>query len=144
MLASLSIGDVPDGELRLQYAELGKACTGVVAATAPKTAANSASSNSASADNASLNNATPRTATTAGAVGQKGRYSVQLAAYNTRVEAEASVQRLLARGMDVRVDGDVKPFRVRTGYFATRAEAAAVLARLKQQGMDGFVADLRP
>jgi cell division protein FtsN len=70
------------------------------------------------------------------------RYSVQLAAFDTRPEAEARVRQLGARQIDARVDGERKPFRVRTGYFATRAEATAALARFKRAGFNGFVAEL--
>jgi cell division protein FtsN len=70
------------------------------------------------------------------------RYSVQLAAFDTRPEAEASVRQLGARQIDARVDGERKPFRVRSGYFATRAEATAALARFKRAGFNGFVAEL--
>jgi DedD protein len=72
------------------------------------------------------------------------RYSVQLAAYERLDQAEAFVTRLASRRVEARVDGTVKPFRVRTGYFTTRSAAAARLAELKQQGHDGFIAELTP
>ncbi len=72
------------------------------------------------------------------------RFSVQLAAYTRRDQADALVRTLATRNVDARVDGNANPFRVRTGYFATRAQAAARLAELKQQGHDGFVAELTP
>jgi cell division protein FtsN len=72
------------------------------------------------------------------------RYSVQLAALNTRAQAEQFVERFRARGIDSRVDGTSAPFRVRTGYFATRAQANARLAEIKRQGLDAFVAELTP
>jgi hypothetical protein len=70
------------------------------------------------------------------------RYAVQLMATNVRAEAERSASRLVARGIEARVDGDVAPFRVRTGRFATWAEAARRLAQLKAQGLTGFVAEV--
>ena len=73
-----------------------------------------------------------------------GAFSVQLAAYNTRREADEAVARLTRRGLDVRVDGDVKPFRVRSGRYTTRAQAAAALAELKTKGFSGFIAELTP
>ncbi len=73
-----------------------------------------------------------------------GRYSVQIAAYNTRREAEATAERFVARGMEARVDGEVKPFRVRIGRYATMAQAEAALADLKKKGQNGFVAVLTP
>ena len=72
------------------------------------------------------------------------RFSVQLAALNTRAQAEQFAQRFVSRGVDARVDGTSAPFRVRTGYFATRAQANARLAELKARGFDGFVAELTP
>jgi cell division protein FtsN len=72
------------------------------------------------------------------------RFSVQLAAFDTRREAEAAVARLAKVGVDARVDGTDKPFRVRHGYFATRAAANAQLAALKKRGHAGFIAELTP
>ena len=68
-------------------------------------------------------------------------YSVQLAAYDTRADAEALARRLTSRGLAARVSGDVAPFRVRVGRYATRAEAVKELAALKAKGLAGFVAD---
>lgn len=73
------------------------------------------------------------------------RFSVQLAALNTRAQAEQFATRFRARGIeDVRVDGTAAPFRVRTGWFATRAQATTRLAEVKAKGLDGFVAELTP
>lgn len=68
-----------------------------------------------------------------------GRYAVQLAAYATHAEAEKLVGKLRAHGIDARIEGDRKPFRVRAGRYRTRAEADRALARLKQRGYAGFV-----
>jgi hypothetical protein len=161
-LATLPVAAVPDGELRLQYGELGKGCrgTGGNGAGAKSAGANSAGANSASLNGASLNSASLNGASLNGASSkdanpkdanpkdatakETGRYAVQLAAYDTRADAETSVKRLATRGIDARIDGEVKPFRVRTGRFATRAEANALLATLKRQGFAGFIAELRP
>jgi cell division protein FtsN len=67
---------------------------------------------------------------------------VQLAAFDTREEGERLVKRLASRNIDARVDGDAKPFRVRSGYFATRAEANAALAKLRKSGQSGFIAEI--
>jgi hypothetical protein len=73
------------------------------------------------------------------------RFSVQLAASNTRIQADQVVQRLAVRGIEARVDGEVAPFRVRTGYFTTRAQAAARLVQIRSQGFaDAFIAELTP
>ena len=61
------------------------------------------------------------------------RYSVQLAAYHRRDQAQALVRRLAAVRIEARVDGTAAPFRVRTGYFTTRAAAAARLAETQGQ-----------
>jgi cell division protein FtsN len=72
------------------------------------------------------------------------QYSVQLAAYNTQREADAAVKRFATRGVEARVDGSEKPFRIRTGRFAAQADAVALLAKLKRQGFAGFVAEITP
>ncbi len=69
------------------------------------------------------------------------RYSVQIAAYDTRAKGVAIVKRLATRGIKARVDGDRKPFRVRVGLYTTRAEATAALAKMKRQGQSGFVTE---
>lgn len=68
-----------------------------------------------------------------------GGYAVQVAAYDSRREAEAVVKRLVARGYKARVVGSEKPWRVRVGSYRTRADANAALARMKKAGLDGFV-----
>jgi hypothetical protein len=68
------------------------------------------------------------------------RYAVQVAAYDARGEAEASVRRLTARGLAAYVSAEAPPYRVRVGRHATRADAAAEQRRLAEQGMRGFVA----
>jgi len=74
----------------------------------------------------------PRTAT---------RYTVQVAAYNTRADAEGLVKKLAARGVKARVSGTSKPFRVRLGLHATRKEATDEAAALRKRGIEGFVAE---
>lgn len=66
-------------------------------------------------------------------------YSVQVAAYDSPEPAIRMVRLLESRGIEARVDGRVRPFRVRVGRYATRAEAAKAAAALKAQGMGGFV-----
>lgn len=72
-----------------------------------------------------------------------GRWSVQVAAYRTRREAEALVSTMKTRGHEARVDSlAASPsFRVRIGAFASRAEADALVARLKTQRIAGFVVE---
>src|SRR5438132_8292130 len=76
------------------------------------------------------------TATTAAA---PNGYSVQVAAYNQKAEADKLVSTLKARGYAVRVDGSVAPFRVRIGHYLTEKDAEDALKRIKAKRMDGFV-----
>ena len=69
------------------------------------------------------------------------RYTVQVAAYNTRADADGLVRKLAARGIKARVSGASKPFRVRLGLHATRKEAADEAAALRKRGIEGFVAE---
>jgi len=69
-----------------------------------------------------------------------GGYSVQVAAYNHKADAEKLVATLIQRGYQARVDGDILPFRVRIGLYATEKDAEAALRRIKAKHMDGFVA----
>jgi cell division septation protein DedD len=50
-------------------------------------------------------------------------YSVQVAAYNTKAEAEKLAASLLKRGYQARVDGVGAPFRVRIGRYPSAREA---------------------
>lgn len=71
----------------------------------------------------------------------RGIWTIQLAAYNTRPDAEALVRKLATRGVKARISGETKPFRVRLDYFQTRQEATVRVAELKQRGIIGFVTD---
>ena len=70
-------------------------------------------------------------------------YSVQVAAYESREAAARMAEVLVSRGVDARVDGNTRPFRVRVGKYATRAEAVKVAQTLKSQGQNGFVTIVR-
>ena len=69
----------------------------------------------------------------------QGIYTIQLAAYNTRPDAEQLVKKLEAKGVAARVSGTTKPFRVRLTFFPTRQAAQDEVAALKQRGIIGFV-----
>lgn len=69
------------------------------------------------------------------------RYTVQVAAYDTRADADALVKRLAARGLKAHVSGTSKPFRVRLALHDTRKDANAELAAMRKRGIDGFVAE---
>lgn len=66
-------------------------------------------------------------------------WSVQVAAYNVKSQAEAMVARLKRSGYEARVDGTVAPFRVRIGKYATQSQASAVQRSLKAKQLTGFV-----
>ena len=68
-------------------------------------------------------------------------YMVQVAAYQTRGQAEALVTSLKKQGYTSHIDGKVAPYRVRMGHFATRQEAVTLLAKLKAKQIDGFVTE---
>jgi hypothetical protein len=73
-----------------------------------------------------------------------GRYTLQVAALAKRSDAEALAKRLKARGLDVRIVGASKPFRVRIGRYETRSAAAAAAKQLKSKKIDAFVTDIGP
>jgi cell division septation protein DedD len=78
------------------------------------------------------------------AAGARG-YTVQLAAYDTRSDAESMAARLTARGHEARVTGTAAPYRVRVGRWARRADAVAAQRDLAQKGFrGGWVADAEP
>jgi len=66
-------------------------------------------------------------------------FSVQVAAYNAKSQADAMVARLKKNGYEARVDGTTAPYRVRIGRYATQAQASAVQRSLKAKQIAGFV-----
>jgi cell division protein FtsN len=82
----------------------------------------------------------PTTAAKPVATASRGSgYSVQVAAYSHKPEAEKLTATLNKRGYSARVDGSVAPFRVRIGRYATEREAEDALKKIKASHMDGFV-----
>lgn len=72
-------------------------------------------------------------------------YSVQIAAYGRKRDADAAAARLKARGFQVRVVGTRAPYRVRIGRYATRADAVAAQGRMKRQSrVNGIVVEAEP
>jgi hypothetical protein len=71
-----------------------------------------------------------------------GRYTLQVAAFPKRSDADALAKRLKARGLDVRVVGASKVFRVRIGRYETRSAAAAAAQQLKAKKIIAFVTDI--
>jgi len=68
----------------------------------------------------------------------KPGFAVQLAALNTRSEADAMAKRLSAKGYEAYVQapaaGGPSIFRVRVGNYPTRGEAETVAAKLEKEG----------
>ena len=59
-----------------------------------------------------------------------GAFTVQVAAYDTRAAAERLATTLRGQGLEARVVGSAKPFRVRVGRYATRGEAETASDRV--------------
>ena len=72
----------------------------------------------------------------------KARYTLQVAAYQSRDNADALAKRLKARGLDVRVSGTARMFRVRIGHYETQAAAAAAARELRAKKISAFVTEI--
>jgi cell division protein FtsN len=83
--------------------------------------------------------ATAKPATKPSLASRPVNYSVQVAAYNRKTEADKLTSDLTRRGYQARVDGKVAPFRVRIGRYATMKDAEDALRRIKAKHMAGFV-----
>jgi cell division protein FtsN len=83
--------------------------------------------------------AAPKTVVPTPAISRGSGYSVQVAAYTNKPEADKLAATLSKRGYAARVDGSVTPFRVRIGRYATEKEAEDALTKIKASHMDGFV-----
>jgi hypothetical protein len=59
-----------------------------------------------------------------------GAFTVQVAAYDTKRAADKAAATLKAQGLEARVVGTEKPFRLRVGRYATRAEAEEASRRV--------------
>lgn len=91
----------------------------------------------------SLKREAERAAAAKRAAAKSAKWTVQIAAYQTKGDADALVKRLAARNIDAHIAGTKRPYRVQVGRFATRAEAAEELATLKKNGQkSGFVAEI--
>jgi cell division septation protein DedD len=142
-LAEASAAGMPDGELKLQAEEMGRQCATVDRTLIAKVMSDTVAPAIASAKVVGSDAAKPAKPTPKLADVPKGaRFSVQLAAFDTAEEAERLVKRLRTRGIEARIDGTAKPFRVRVGYFDTRAAAKAEQAKLKQRGQSGYIAEI--
>jgi len=99
---------------------------------------NASGSGATSASSAPAKDTTRREA----AVAPKGKYTLQVASYNSKADAEKLTSRLKARGLDARLVGATKVFRVRIGHYQTRAAAAAAARELRTKKIDAFVTEI--
>lgn len=128
-----TLHDVPEDqvELRNQLDYFSPRCASVdttKAGSAPATAAASSGKDTTRHENAAA----------------KGKYTLQVASYTSRPDAERVVNRLKARGLDARLVGAKRPFRVRIGHYETRAAAAAAERELRAKKIDAFVTEIGP
>jgi hypothetical protein len=72
------------------------------------------------------------------------QFSVQVAAFPKKRDADALGEVLQQRGFEVRVFGTAPPFRVRVGRYDSREEAAAALGRMKASRVNGIVVEAEP
>ena len=69
-------------------------------------------------------------------------YSVQVAAFRARREAEIKARELEAKGFEYRIELPPTPgdyYRIKVGNFATRAAAGEMAKRLKENGFDTMI-----
>src|SRR5581483_1556464 len=71
----------------------------------------------------------------------EGKYTLQVAAYKSKADAEALVKRLKARRLDARVIATTKLYRVRIGHYKTHAAAVAEQQELKKKKIATIVTD---
>lgn len=139
------LGEVPDSdvELRNQLSYYSPRCAAVdtthVGQAAPDSAA---TADSIKAAQPTGKGAKAGTKGTQPATKARGKYTLQVAAYTTRAEADRLAKRLKDRGLDARVVGTAKLFRVRIGRYETRAAAATAQKDLKTKSkIDAFVTE---
>jgi len=72
-------------------------------------------------------------------VSRVSEYSVQVAAYTLKPDADKLTATLNKRGYPARVDGSTAPFRVRIGRYTSEKEAEDALKKIKASHMEGFV-----
>jgi cell division septation protein DedD len=73
-----------------------------------------------------------------------GKYTVQVAAFNTRTPAAQLRDRLAARGYQARVVGSAAPFRVRVGWYATYAQARAAADQMRTKNIAALPIEAEP
>lgn len=125
-------------EARNQVAYYLRGCASV-SAPSPSPPASSSSSAAASSQAPSSSPASATATTTASAT--RGRWSVQVAAFKDKADAEALARKLRGGGYDdVRVTATA-PWRVRIGRFVARDDAVALVRRLKERKTEAIVVE---
>jgi cell division protein FtsN len=69
----------------------------------------------------------------------KSEYSVQVAAYKTRADADKLTESLKRRGYEARVDVSPDWFRVRVGRYVSERAAESKLREMKTKQISGYV-----
>ena len=137
-------------ELRNQLDYYGPRCANAAARAAARETAAAATPGAAAAPPvpASATASSRANATTGGAgtpaATENRQYSVQVAAFATRAEADSLSKRLAARGYTVRVAGASQPYRVRVGRYPTRQRAEDAMRQMKKQNVSGIVVEAEP
>jgi septal ring-binding cell division protein DamX len=96
-----------------------------------------ASSDSAVSDSAAARDSTERTR-------PRQEFSVQIASFTRKQDAETMAARLARQGLESRVSGTSAPYRVRVGRYATRDEAARMLARVRRGNPRAIIVEAEP
>jgi cell division septation protein DedD len=73
---------------------------------------------------------------------EEAKFTLQVAAYKSKADANALAKRLKARDIDARVVGTSKLYRVRIGRYATRAAATKAQKELKARKITAFITDI--
>ena len=126
-------------ELRNQLQYYSPRCAGVDTTSAPKPVAKTEAAAGKKAQHAEGKKSKGEPKSDTAVHVARGGFTLQVAAYSSRPEAEALAKKLAGRGLDTYVVGTKKPFRVQVGRYPTRAAATAAATKLKARKINGFV-----
>jgi cell division septation protein DedD len=132
-----------DVELRNQLDYYGPRCANVAARSAARDTSAAPPTPGAAAAPPIPGANTPRAPSVPSTAGTR-QYSVQVAAFDSRAEADALSKRLAGRGYAVRVAGDRPPYRVRVGRYPTRQRADDAMRQMQKQNVGGIVVEAEP
>ena len=134
----LSASDV---ELRNQLDYYTTRCSNLAARMAARDTASATAPAAASSPSSPAAGESAAPTRSSSAASRTREFSVQVAAYNTRTEAEAAAKRLTGRGYSARVTPSGRLFRVRIGRYPSRERAET--AR-RQVGGGAVVVEAEP